>query len=375
MVILYNNYSKNKNSIFLFGSLIFICSTSILHYFTVISPNLFWTAVFVGHCVPFAFLIGPFLYFYTRNTLRISIRFSKLDYLHFLPFIICLISILPYYFTSFDSKLKISQLLIDNPTNLIKVNLSWLYPSNINILLRPIFLLSYSSYGLILSYRFYRKKKKLQLIKKEENIVIKWLIGINSVVFIMCIGYSNLAIHYFNISNITTRNQINSSMLSSISCVMFCLIPTLILVFPEILYGFHKFKINTKSKNVIYKDNHESLVSTAALILDFVKDEKNLLNPDFSIADICKALNLKNQDVIYCFNTILNIKFTTLRKELRVNLAKNELTNGKLKSHSMEGVWMKCGFPAKTNFFVAFKEVTGMTPLEYCKSMDKPIED
>jgi AraC-like DNA-binding protein len=298
-----------------------------------------------------------------------------LDYLHFLPFIICLISILPYYFTSFDSKLKISQLLIDNPTNLIKVNLSWLYPSNINILLRPIFLLSYSSYGLILSYRFYRKKKKLQLIKKEENIVIKWLIGINSVVFIMCIGYSNLAIHYFNISNITTRNQINSSMLSSISCVMFCLIPTLILVFPEILYGFHKFKINTKSKNVIYKDNHESLVSTAALILDFVKDEKNLLNPDFSIADICKALNLKNQDVIYCFNTILNIKFTTLRKELRVNLAKNELTNGKLKSHSMEGVWMKCGFPAKTNFFVAFKEVTGMTPLEYCKSMDKPIED
>jgi AraC-like DNA-binding protein len=39
-------------------------------------------------------------------------------------------------------------------------------------------------------------------------------------------------------------------------------------------------------------------------------------------------------------------------------------------SHSMEGIWTKCGFSSKTNFFVAFKEVTGMTPLEFSKEIN-----
>jgi hypothetical protein len=69
--------------------------------------------------------------------------------------------------------------------------------------------------------------------------------------------------------------------------------------------------------------------------------------------------------------TILNVKFITLKKELRVDLAKKELINGKLVSHSMEGIWTKCGFSYKTNFFVAFKEVTGMTPLEFSKEINK----
>jgi methylphosphotriester-DNA--protein-cysteine methyltransferase len=133
----------------------------------------------------------------------------------------------------------------------------------------------------------------------------------------------------------------------------------------------HNFKITSKSKIAIKKDNHETLVNTSALILDFVKKEENLQNPDFSIADICKALSIKHEDVNYCFNTILNIKFITLKKELRVDLAKKELTSGKLLSHSMEGIWTKCGFSSKTNFFVAFKEVTGMTPLEFSKEINK----
>jgi YesN/AraC family two-component response regulator len=73
---------------------------------------------------------------------------------------------------------------------------------------------------------------------------------------------------------------------------------------------------------------------------------------------------------MYCFNAILKTKFTTLKKELRVEIAKKEIMNGKLLSHSMEGVWIKSGFSSKTSFFVSFKEVTGMTPLEYLKSLE-----
>lgn len=370
LFLLYNNFSKNKNSIYLCGSLIFMCITSILHHFTVIAPNRFWIAIFVGHSIPLAFLTGPFLYLYTKNTLRISIRLSKWDYLHFLPFAITLISIFPYYFKEFDYKLRIAQLLIDDPNNILGVNLSWLYPSKINILARPVFLLAYALLGLLLVYRFYNKRRDFPL-KKEETIAVKWLIVINSVVVLMCIGYTNLTIYFYSLPNIASREQINSSLLSYILTMLFALIPILIIIFPEILYGMHKFKTSSKSKIVIQKDNHESLVSTSALILDLIKKEENLINPDFNITDICKALNITSQDVNYCFTTILNVKFITLKKELRVDLAKKELINGKLVSHSMEGIWTKCGFSSKTNFFVAFKEVTGMTSFEFSKEINK----
>jgi AraC-like DNA-binding protein len=144
------------------------------------------------------------------------------------------------------------------------------------------------------------------------------------------------------------------------------------IIFPEILYGFHKIKKEKKKSEVIaYKENHAQLVDTSNLILDFVKKEENLLNPDFGIADICKELNLTVQDVQYCFKMILKTKFITLRKELRVDLAKKELIDDKLLTVSMEGVWMNSGFSSKTVFFVAFKDVTGMTPLEYLKSLEK----
>ncbi len=300
-------------------------------------------------------------------------RFSKLDYLHFLPFAISLISIFPYYFRDFDFKLRIAQLLIDDPNYILNVNLSWLYPSKINILIRPIFLLAYALWSLILAYRFYKKKVNTPL-KREEHIAVKWLMIINSIVLIMCIGYTNLTIYFYSLHTIASREQINGSILSYILTMLFALIPILILVFPEILYGMHKFKTNSKTKITIQKDNHESLVHASALILDLVKREENLLNPDFSLADISKSFNLKNQDIIYCFNTILKVKFTTLKKELRVDLAKKELINGTLMSHSMEGIWTKCGFSSKTNFFVAFKEVTGITPLEFSKEINKNME-
>ena len=369
LFLLYNNFSKNKNSIYLCGSLIFMCVTSILHHFCVISPNRFWIAVLVGHSIPLAFLTGPFLYFYTRNTLRISMRFSKWDYLHFLPFAISLISIFPYYFRDFDSKLRIAQLFIDDPSNILNVNLSWLYPSKINLLTRPIFLLAYALVSFVLAYRFY--KKRIDFPSKEESrIAVKWLMVINSILVLMCIGYTNLTIYFYSLPKIESREQINSSLLNYILTMMFALIPILIVVFPEILYGMHRFKTTSKSKIATQKDNHESLVSISALILDFVKKEKNLQNRDFSISDICKALNISSQDVNYCFSTILNVKFITLKKELRVDLAKKELISGKLLSHSMEGIWTKCGFSSKTNFFVAFKEVTGMTPLEFSKKIN-----
>ena len=345
--------------------------SALLHHYTVISPSRFWIAILVGHTIPLAFLTGPFLFFYVRNSLRVSFQMSKIDYIHFLPFVISLISIFPYYFTDFDTKLKIAQLLIEKPSYIIKINLSWLYPSFINILLRPFFVFGYSIWSFILLYRYNKKNKKMQLNKEQENITFNWLIVFNSIMVLISLGYTYLTLHFYNsLQTAKKLNEINSSIFGYILVMLFCLIPIFILIFPEILYGLHKIKKVKKSQWIEYKENHESLEEISVLILEFVKKEENLINPNFMIKDICLALGIKSQDVMYCFNAILKTKFTTLKKELRVEIAKKEIMNGKLLSHSMEGVWIKSGFSSKTSFFVSFKEVTGMTPLEYLKSLE-----
>ncbi len=371
LLLLYNNFSVNKNALYICSSLIFMCLIGMLHHFTIIEPNRFWMAVLMGHIIPLTYLIGPFLYFYTRNTLTASFQLRKWDYLHFLPFAISLISLLPYFLTDFDTKLRLAQSLIDQPAAILKINISFLYPNYINIMLRPIGLLFYSIVCLLLVFQFIKTNKSANPNKKILSIPINWLIVVNFILVLMAIGYSQLTIHFFNTANDTiTRANINQSKspISYILSLCFGLVPVLMLLFPEILYGFEKFKKQPKPKIIPLKVEHEAMIGTAEAIVVYISKEENLRNLSFSVRDICKALEIKSQDVDYCFKMILKTKFITLKKELRVALAQKELSNVNLLSHSMEAIWMNAGFSSKTSFFVAFKEVTGTTPLEFLKS-------
>ncbi len=366
LLLLYNNFSKNKNSLYICGSLICMSIIAILHHFSVIEPNVFWIAIFSGHSLPFGFLIGPFLYFYTRNALAGKIIHRPTDGLHYISFLIVLISIFPYYFTPFDYKLKLAQMLVADANNMItKINFSWLYPSYWNILLRPVFLLTYTVFSIYLIFHKL-KQKKIPFSFKTSESSLKWLVIINSIFLLISLLYSLLTANFF-LRFVQNREEINSSPFSYLVYVLMCSLPILMLVFPEILYDVKKNKKPSKPEPVVEADNHEEFVKTTHLILDFLKKEENLANPKLGVTSICSALGLSKEDVDYCFTVVLKTKIAAIKKQLRVELAKEELKKGMLLDHSMEGIWMKAGFTSKTSFFVAFKEVTGLTPLEYVK--------
>ena len=370
LLLLYNNFSKNKNSLYICGSLMCMSLIAILHHFTIVEPDVFWIAIISGHSLPIAFLIGPFLYFYTRNALAGKIIHHPTDGLHFIPSLIVLTSIFPYYFTDFGTKLKLAQLLIINPNNMITtVNFSWLYPSYWNILLRPLFLLAYTVFSVYLIFHNLKQKKTPFSFQKSESY-LKWLVIINSIFFLIALLYSLLTVNFF-LRFMQNREEINHSPVSYLVYVLLCSLPILMLVFPEILYDVKKNKRPIKKGTVTLDENHEELVIKAQLIVNYLEKEENLADPNLGISSICSALNLTKEEVNYCISVVLQTKLATLKKQLRVELAKEELKNGKLLDHSMEGIWMKAGFTSKTSFFVTFKEVTGLTPLEYVKQLNQ----
>jgi YesN/AraC family two-component response regulator len=190
-----------------------------------------------------------------------------------------------------------------------------------------------------------------------------------------------LIVEFMN-HNIITREQISNEVYNYITAFSYSLIPIVMLIFPEVLYGIPKVtrkkielfksennylskRINTTIEKPENKEENPEMNELANLIQNYLLTEKPFVDSKFSMDDLAKQLDVPKHHIYYCFKSILDTKFTTLRSQLRVEYAKELLLNGELGKMSMEGIWSKTGFSSRTNFFVTFKEISGLTPLEY----------
>ncbi len=139
------NYRKNVSLIFLAGFLIPIAIYGLVHFYSVIAKSVIGIVITYGHFMPLFFLPGPMLFFYIRSTLNDSLtKLKRTDIFHFVPFFIALVSIFPYYFWSFTTKYEVASQIVDQVERLKIINITWLYPNFINLVIRPFILLIYS---------------------------------------------------------------------------------------------------------------------------------------------------------------------------------------------------------------------------------------
>lgn len=385
IIITLYNYSINKNGLYLSGFLIPISISGMLHYFFILDHSAWKLAIMYGHFMPLFYLAGPMLYFYIRGTLRDNSNLSRWDYLHFLPFIISLISIFPYYFVDFESKLKIAESIIKDPNFHRRINISWLYNNNYNLAVRHIFLFGYVLLSLFSLIRYSLQKKKIKLSKSQQSIMSNWLYAVTILAGICAVSYFLMTLEYFN-GTLLTRESVSALDLNYIAGTSFALIPIMMIFLPQVIYGLpiaslQELKIvnstnvldtsatkSHKSKKKIEPENEETFRKLSEMILDYLKTEKPFTNPNYSLEDLANHLEIQKHHLYYCFNTVLKTKFTTVRTQMRVNYAKECLLTGDLDIHSMEGIWTKTGFSSRTSFFVSFKEITGQTPLDFIKT-------
>lgn len=383
VIITVYNYPINKTSIYLAGFLVPLSLTGILHYYSIFNDSHFGLAIMYGHFIPFYYLTGPMIYFYVRNTLTDNTDFKKFDYLHFLPAIISFISIFPYYFEDFDKKLAFAKLVFENPVAHKQINISWLYPSSYNILLRAIIVLFYIilSAGSIIEYALKRNNKNVP--EEQKRMTLQWLTCLVSIATLISFSYFIITKNYFFGND--TKLQINTYSINYLAGFSYCLIPIVMLIFPQHLYGIPRqrrnlnegqgtinplqnLKQNIIDDSIIENNSNDPFIIVAKRVMDYLENEKPYVNPDFSIDDLAKNLDIQKHHLYYCFNSILQTKFTSLRTRLRIDYAKEILLSGNLTTLSMEGIWTKAGFSSRTNFFVSFKEETGLTPLEFIKN-------
>ena len=369
-IIAIYNWRINRNALLLTGIFGIFSTYGLTHYFTIYHGDVFWTAIFYGNLSPFWYLPGPMLYLYTRNTITDKSLFSsKRDYLHLLPFLIQAINIAPYLFSSFDFKLETARLILNDINNVRTAGSGFLIPPSISFLTRPCLVILYAITSFLLLIK-YNKENSLIEKNKQNKLVYNWILTLNLVTAIVAAGFLFLTVRLYDAS--VTRVIIESEPTYLISGVAFALLPlALIVFFPQVLYGMPVVSnVKKVAKLTIpLTDSSDPLAETAQVIVDYIKNEKPYLYPDFDIEDIAEKLDIPKHHIIYCFTMILQKKFTAYRSMVRVEHAKELLNSGTADALSIDGIGAQSGFSSRSGFYATFKAETGMTPSQYLESL------
>lgn len=379
LLLLINNYKKNKNAIYVGLFLIIVSLYGITHYFVLFGQSPFWLALFYNHFTPLYLLLGPLLYFYIRGTLSDSSKLYKRDYLHFIPAVIQMIGIFPYLLTPFEIKLQNAERIINNIDSLLYLNLNLFYNADVSFLIRVGLFLIYIIYCgyLLISYAPIIRKENT-IPNKQYKVSLKWLSLLVVCSFIITLYLLIITILSFYSSPKEAFS--NSYALHLISGITYFILSLSLLLFPYILYGMpRKMEVNEKKikkekntstanviKEIIPKD--DPLFELSEKIRNYLYTDKPYLNMEFSISSIAITLQVPQNHVSYCINILMKTSFYKLRSELRVEHAINLLQSDAKDRLTIEAIGEQSGFKTRSNFYMAFKEVTGLTPTEYIAS-------
>lgn len=123
---------------------------------------------------------------------------------------------------------------------------------------------------------------------------------------------------------------------------------------------------NNKPKKL--QNNFKISGELSAKFYTYVIEEKNYLNKELSIALVAKEIGTNTNYLSQCINTEYNKNFNALINEFRVEESIQLMNHKLFKVLTIEAISGQVGFNSKSAFYKAFKDKTGMTPLEFMKN-------
>ena len=128
---------------------------------------------------------------------------------------------------------------------------------------------------------------------------------------------------------------------------------------------FQRSQQRAPEANLAPQDSEKS--ADLERIITYLESKKPYVQVNFSLHDISQALNIPHIRVTTCFNKELNTSFPSYRNKLRVAHAISLLRQGAHLSTSIEGIAERSGFKSTSAFYLAFKAVHGIRPVDWIK--------
>lgn len=302
----------------------------------------------------FFFLYGPLIYFYVQNVIYRDFKFRLLHIIHLIPALL--------YYLYFFISLFIS-LHIDN-ANLADSDTESEFSIASVLIIGSVFLylLGYLWFArrAILFYRSEIRKN----FSTVEGINLNWLMFIlRSFVIITLIAMTH------NIQPILNSNTLNVVTLIALVVFIFYFINRVLvkaLNYPEILSGI-EWSAKEKYQGSNLSSDEIGLINLK--LVSAIEDEKLFLNPDLTIKDVADHIGSNTKNVSQVINQIHHKNFFDFINSFRCAEVK-QILEAEEKSTIMEAMFQS-GFNSKSSFNKEFKKLTGQTPTEFKKSINR----
>lgn len=390
---LYHNWSVQSHSLYLSFAMMVIALLFISHYIFLFQVSVFWLAVIFGHVSSLFYLLGPFIFFYVRATLSDRPGLRRKDRWHFLPFAVGLAMDMSYILKPWSVKLRVAGLLVEDIRNLHNIGDMFLTPPWFNVPMRFLSMIGYTAYTLWMLNKFRSGYPKIGRIPLEDaRLVLRFMTYLLVVCLFAETSFLTLAIIFFSDTGIG-QGQLIGHPLLLISGIGVLSIPILILLYPQVLYGIPRWRKRGEETSAVQGNakpvepsvgqtveetvlaagspeaSEDRFQELAAQIDQCMTEQQPWLNPDFSLDDLARLMDVPKHHLYYCLNTILKKRFTRLRAEYRIAHACRLIEGGATRSKTLEAIGIESGFANRISFTGTFREITGLSPSDFARKV------
>jgi AraC-like DNA-binding protein len=291
---------------------------------------------------PFVFLAAPLLFLYLRELTAREQKFEKRDFLHFTPFVLCAIYLLPYYLQSSTRKI---QVLV---AEYVQESFGTWYYVRSALLITQVLVYLILIVLLIIRYR----KTKARESARDRAVLFE----VRFFVIAAAILWVAVVLRYAIPTTPNLLVPLGASMLIYAMGYLKLRRPE-----PE-LSGKDEQPARKYEKSTLTPERSERYLDR---LLSFMKNEKPFTDGDLTIQKLAEKLSIPPHHLSQTINERLGQTFSDFINSYRVEEAKRKLLDPALSHLSVLGIAEEVGFNSKSSFNSVFKKHTNMTPSEF----------
>ena len=301
---------------------------------------------------PFVFLAGPLLFLYIRTLTSSEKRFDKKDLLHFIPFVVCGIYLLPYYFQNGQAKLAIlsSEYLNESFGQ-------WYYIRS------AAFFTQFLVYLILIVLTLLKYSRNIQERSSTHGKTV--LFEIRFFVIASFILWLGAIVRY--VADQTGTSNTNLLVPLGASILVYAL-------------GYLKMR-RTERRTVEMVDGSPKKYEKSVLtpersdrylskLLQLMESEQPFTDGDLSIQKLAERLSIPAPHLSQTINERVGKTFPDFINQYRIEEAKKRLLDPAKKHYTVLAIAEEVGFNSKSSFNNVFKKHVKMTPSEFRKSYE-----
>jgi AraC-like DNA-binding protein len=303
---------------------------------------------------PFYSLGAPLLFLYMRTLIKGRAGLGKKDLLHFLPFALCLLYLLPFYFQSGEAKLFSVGSYFDYWAR-------WSYIRSTTLIVQFVIYLSLIAWMLV----SYSRKLKHETSPAEKSVLFQVRFMLATLTVLWVAGVLKFVLT--TIFPVYDTQTVDLLIPASLSVFVYAM-GYIGLRRPEVLTGRDDLPPSPRryEKSTLTLERSDTYLHR---LLDLMNTEKPYMDGGLTLQKLAQAVAISPHHLSQTINEQLNQNFIDFINAYRIEEAKRMLADSTKKHYSILAVSEEVGFNSKSAFNTAFKKHANMTPSEFRKGI------